>query len=180
MPPVITPPVVTFNPPLDVNANVPVELPIEVLAVPAVLILVAPVTVNPVNVPTDVNDEPVTPAANVAPVNPLAGADVAAIVPVPVAANDAPVPMTNAPVVFVEPVSPLNGADVAAIVPVPLVVKDPPVPTVIVAVELVPVVKALNEPAGTAAQLGSPLDNVKTCPFEPMPSLVKLPLEFLK
>src|SRR6266702_1118031 len=41
------PPVVTFNPPLEVNANVPVPLPIAVLAVPDVLILAAPTTVNP-------------------------------------------------------------------------------------------------------------------------------------
>jgi hypothetical protein len=154
---------------------VPVPLPIEVLAVPAVLIFAAPVTVNPVNVPTEVKDDPVTPAANVAPVNALAGAEVAAIVPVPVAANDAPVPITNAPVVFVALVIPLNGVEVAAIVPVPLVVKDPPVPTVIVAVEFVPVVNPLNELAGTAAHDGMPADKVKTWPFDPAPSLVYAP-----
>ena len=150
-------------------------MPIEVLAVPAVLIFAAPVTVNPVNVPTEVKDDPVTPAANVAPVNALAGAEVAAIVPVPVAANDAPVPITNAPVVFVALVSPLNGADVAAIVPVPEVVNDPPVPTVIVAVEFVPVVKPLKDPAGAAAHEGMPADKVRTCPFEPAPNLVYAP-----
>ena len=95
--------------------------------------------------------------------------------PVPAVANEPPVPITKAPVVFVELVSPLNGADVAAIVPVPLVVNDPPVPTVIVAVEFVPVVNPLNELAGTAAHDGMPADKVKTWPFDPAPSLVYAP-----
>src|SRR4029079_19183759 len=55
--PVNAPPVVTLRPD-DVRANVPVAVPIAVLAVPVVLMLVAPVTVNPllaVSNPCDVN-----------------------------------------------------------------------------------------------------------------------------
>jgi len=44
--PVNAPDVLTFNP-FDVNANVPVELPMAVLAVPVVFILVAPSRVEP-------------------------------------------------------------------------------------------------------------------------------------
>jgi len=77
--PVNAPPVVTLRPPLLVNANVPVELPIAVLAVPVVLMLVVPTTVNPplavnnpveVRVPADVKLDPtavrdVTPPAEI-------------------------------------------------------------------------------------------------------------------
>jgi hypothetical protein len=45
--PVKAPPVVTFRPPFDVRAKVPVALPMAVLAVPVVLILVVPVKVAP-------------------------------------------------------------------------------------------------------------------------------------
>lgn len=61
--PVRAPPVVTFNPPLEASANVPVELPtvtfpvpvvaIVTLLAPAVAIFVAPVEDNVVNAPVD-------------------------------------------------------------------------------------------------------------------------------
>ena len=63
-------------------------------------------------VPTEVNDEPVTPAARVAPVRPEAGTAVAVIVPVPVTPKDAPVPTSIAAAVLVPPVRELN-ADAA-------------------------------------------------------------------
>ena len=61
--PVKAPPVVTFNPPLEVKAKVPVELPIVVLPVPVVAMVtllapalamsVAPVDVKVVNFPVE-------------------------------------------------------------------------------------------------------------------------------
>jgi hypothetical protein len=62
-------------------------------------------------VPSPVSDDPVTPDASVAPVSPLAGALVAAIVPRPLAANDAPVPTTIAAALLVPLVSEENAEE---------------------------------------------------------------------
>ena len=72
----------------------------------ATAIVVNPVVKEPdAKAPTLVSEEVTTPEANVVPVMPEAGAEVAAIVPPPDTAREAPDPTTIAAVVLVEPVS---------------------------------------------------------------------------
>src|SRR5205809_7514327 len=83
------------------TALVVVPVPMLVDALLLLLMLVAPLTVRQLSVPTLVSEDAVTPEASVVPVSPLAGAEVAAIVPLPEVASDAPVLTTIAAVVLV-------------------------------------------------------------------------------
>ena len=74
------------------------------------VMVVAPVA-SDVNVPTEVSDELTTPEAKAVPVRAEAATLVAVIVPVPLAASDAPLPTIIAALVLVDPVIALNADD---------------------------------------------------------------------
>jgi hypothetical protein len=103
--------------PTLVIAPVRFALVVTVEALPVTEPVIAAVTVNPANVPTDVNEDAVTPAASVAPLNVPAGATTATVV-IPVVnpfalivttgmAVDEPVVPAVATVASVNTVSPL-------------------------------------------------------------------------
>lgn len=145
--PVSAPPVVTFSPPLDVKAKVPVELPMVVFPVPVVAIVtllapalarsVAPVDVNVVNFPVDAVDVPIAvlfiPVAVV-----LKFPDVKVKLFAPESIDEALSPDSanapDVPIIFVAPVvcvNPFEAVKVPAevIVPVPEVEMVPEVVT---------------------------------------------------
>ena len=153
--PVNAPPVVTFNPPLDVKAKVPVEFPIAVLLVPLVLIFVVPVTVNPESVPTLVSEEAVTPEFSVVPVN----------VPAAAVTVISAVPLKETPLIFLAfcNIVALNALDAVAAFPeilieyVPTLIfeeKSPAVKLVAVSPEIAVFVTAVTRPCTSVVNTG--------------------------
>lgn len=149
--PVKAPPVVTFNPPEDVRAKVPVAFPIAVFPVEAVFKLSVGAVIAAV--PEDsVCVSPVSPVEEIAPdVDVRDNAPVVIVKPLEAVS----VLLADSVVKAPEPGVPLpiepGEAKVAPprveafTTPLPEKVKVPPVPTVIVAVVFVPVVIASNE-----------------------------------